>query len=170
MKKTLLLSLPLALTTAAVLLLPVERGSEAVAAPALAPKAVALPVSSADWPQFRGGPELRGVAAGKLADKLDLLWSFKTGGPVKSSAAIVGGNVFVGSDDGFLYSLSLATGKTNWAFKTGGNVESSPLVHEGRVFFGSDEAMFYALDAKSGKQVWKFPIGDKMPGAPNLVR
>jgi eukaryotic-like serine/threonine-protein kinase len=127
-------------------------------------------LTAADWPQYRGGPELRGVAAGKLADRLDLLWSFKTGGPVKSSAAIVGGNVFVGSDDGFLYSLALATGKTNWAFKTGGNVESSPLVHEGHVFFGSDEPMFYALDAKSGKQVWKFPVGDKMPGAPNLVR
>ena len=81
-------------------------------------------MSGADWPQYRGGPVLRGVAAGKLADKLALLWSFKTGGPVKSSAAIVGGNVFVGSDDGFLYSLALATGKTNWAFKTGGNVES----------------------------------------------
>ena len=125
---------------------------------------------AADWPQYRGGPELRGVAEGKLAAKLDLLWSYKTGGPVKSSAAIVGGNVYVGSDDGFLYSLSLATGKTNWTFKTGGSVESSPLVHDGRVLFGSDEPMFYALDAKSGKQVWKFPIGDKMPGSPNLVR
>jgi outer membrane protein assembly factor BamB len=126
MKKTLLLSLFLAI--------------------AAAPTAFA-----ADWPQFRGGPELRGVAEGKLADKLELLWSFKTGGPVKSSAAIVGGNVFVGSGDG-------------------GNVESSPLVHEGRVLFGSDEPMFYALDAKTGKQVWKHVIGDKMPGAPNLVR
>ena len=125
---------------------------------------------AADWAQYRGGPELRGVAEGKLAAKLDLLWSYKTGGPVKSSAAIVSGNVFVGSDDGFLYSLSLATGKTNWTFKTGGSVESSPLVHEGKVFFGSDEPMFYALDAKTGKQIWKFPVGDKMPGAPNLVR
>src|SRR5437667_3957324 len=36
-------------------------------------------------------PALTGVAAGTLPDKLSLLWSFKTGGPVKSSAAIVGG-------------------------------------------------------------------------------
>ncbi len=125
---------------------------------------------AADWPMFRGSPNLQGIADGKLPAQLDLLWSCKTGGPVKSSAAIVGGSVFVGSDDGFLYSLALATGKTNWAFKTGGCVESSPLVHEGRVLFGSDEPMFYALDAKTGKEVWKFPIGDKMPGSPNLVR
>ncbi|NDA66991.1 MAG: hypothetical protein EBY09_10160, partial [Verrucomicrobia bacterium] len=63
--------------------------------------------SATDWAQYRGTADLRGVASGKLASQLDLLWSFKTGGPVKSSAAIVGGNVFVGSDDGFLYSLAL---------------------------------------------------------------
>ena len=52
---------------------------------------------------FRGGPALTGIAGGSLPEHLQLLWTFKTGGPVKSSPAIVGGRVFIGSDDGNLY-------------------------------------------------------------------
>jgi outer membrane protein assembly factor BamB len=87
----------------------------------------------ADWPMFRGGPALLGVAEGSLPAKPALLWSFKTGGPVKSSAAIVGDRVFIGSGDGNLYALDLARGKKLWSFKTGDEVESSPLVLDGKV-------------------------------------
>src|SRR5580765_2106596 len=80
------------------------------------------------WPMFRGGPALLGVANGKLPDKPTQLWSFKTGRSVKSSPAIEGGKVFVGSDDGILYALDFVTGKKLWEFKTGDSVESSPLV------------------------------------------
>ena len=59
---------------------------------------LALHISrAADWPMYRGGPDLNGLAAGSLPTKPVLLWSFKTHGPVKSSAAIAGNRVFVGS-------------------------------------------------------------------------
>src|SRR5581483_2880749 len=93
------------------------------------------------WPMFRGGPALLGIASGRLPDKLKLLWSFKTGGPVKSSAAI---------------------GEKQWSFKTGSAVESSPLVLDGKVFFGSADSSLYALEAATGKQVWKYDTGDKI--------
>src|SRR5262249_1313215 len=57
------------------------------------------------WPMFRGQPSLIGVAPGKLADKLSLLWTFKTGAPTRSSAAVAGGKVFIGSDDTNVYAL-----------------------------------------------------------------
>jgi eukaryotic-like serine/threonine-protein kinase len=119
------------------------------------------------WPMFRGSPGLVGVAGGKLPDSLALQWTFKTEGPVKSSAAIDAGRVFVGSDDGQLYALDLATGKKVWAFKTEGPVESSPLVLNGRVFFGSTDAFLYAVDARTGSQVWKYETGDKILSGPN---
>ena len=50
---------------------------------------------AAAWPMFRGGPALLGVAEGTLPARLELLWSFKTAGPVKSSAAIDQGRVFL---------------------------------------------------------------------------
>jgi eukaryotic-like serine/threonine-protein kinase len=129
---------------------------------------LAAAARAADWPMFRGGPALTGVASGNLPEKPDLLWSFKTEEPVKSSAAIAQGRVFVGSDDGNLYALSLSDGKKVWAFKTGGNVESSPLVLEGRVYFGSSDDCLYALDAATGKLIWKYATDDKIPGAPNV--
>ena len=48
--------------------------------------------------------------------------------------------MFVGSDDGKIYALNLATGKKVWEFKTGGPVESSALVLDGKVFVGSSDA------------------------------
>src|SRR5688572_8603913 len=107
------------------------------------------------WPMFRGNPGLTGVAPGKLPDKLGLHWQFKTEGPIKSSAAIVGGRAFIGSDDGNVYALDLETGNKVWAFKTGGPIESSPLVLNGKVFIGSSDNFLYAINAADGKQAWK---------------
>src|SRR5438876_967330 len=82
--------------------------------------------SASSWPMFRGGPALLGVAAVKLPKEIALLWSFKTQGPVKSSAAIAEGRVSIGSDDGHLYALDLKTGAKLWDYKTDAAVESSP--------------------------------------------
>ena len=121
----------------------------------------------ADWPMFRGGPALTGVASGSLPEKPVLVWKFKTGGPVKSSAAIVQNRVYIGSDDSRIYALELAKGKKIWEYKTGGPVASSPLVLDGRVFAGSEDAFLYALNASDGKPVWKYETGEKIMGAPN---
>jgi outer membrane protein assembly factor BamB len=124
---------------------------------------------AADWPMFRGGQALNGVAEGALPDKLALLWAFKTGGPVRSSAAIVSGQVFIGSNDGSLYALGLVDGRKAWTLKTEGAVESSPLVLEGKVFVGSSDGTLYALDTH-GKLVWKYATGEKILGAPNWLQ
>src|SRR2546426_1468249 len=89
--------------------------------------------AASNWPMFRGNPALTGVASGTLPDKLSLLWSFKTDGPVKSSAAIVGGRVFIGSGDSHVYALELGSGKKSWAAKTGGPVDSSPQIGRAHV-------------------------------------
>jgi len=119
---------------------------------------------------FRGNPALTGIAGGSLPERLALLWTFKTGGPVSSSAAIIEDRVFIGSDDGNVYALALGDGKKVWAFKTGGGVESSPLVMGGKVFVGSSDGFLYALEAPTGKLAWKYETGDKIMGAPNWVR
>src|SRR2546422_4877585 len=116
---------------------------------------------SADWPMFRGGPSLVGVASGKLEKQLKLLWTFKTEKPVKSSPAIAKNRGFIGSDDGNLYAIDFGSGKKLWSFKTEGTVESSPLVLEERVYVGSSDANLYAVNA-DGKLAWKYQTGDKI--------
>lgn len=83
-------------------------------------------------------------------------WKFQAGGPIFSSAAVVDGVVYIGSDDGFLYALDEAAGTLKWKFETQGRVAASPAVHDGVVYFGSYDGAFYAVDATSGKEKWKF--------------
>src|SRR6266566_1259049 len=125
---------------------------------------------AADWPMFRGGPALLGVAEGSLPAKLASVWTFKTGGAVKSSAAIAQARVFVGSSDENIHALDLGNGKKLWSFKTGGPVESSPLVLEQKVFVGSSDGALYALQASDGRVVWKYETGDKILGSPNWIK
>lgn len=110
------------------------------------------------WPSFRGTPSLRGVTSATVPDQPRLLWSFPTGGPVKSTAAIVDGIAVVGSEDGQVYALRMADGGKTWSFQTDGPVLSSPLVRDGRVYVGSAGTNFYALEFATGKEVWRHGI------------
>ncbi len=112
-------------------------------------------VTADRWPSFRGSPSLAAVSAARLPDKLALKWTFKAGGPIKSTAAIVDGAVYVGSEDGKVYALNLADGSKRWEFAADGPVISSPLVHDGAVYIGSAGTNFYALDARTGKERWR---------------
>jgi outer membrane protein assembly factor BamB len=129
----------------------------------------AATATTEDWPMFRGNPGLTGISPAKLPAAPSLLWTYKTAGPVKSSAAIVAGKVYVGSDDKNLHCIDLKNGKKFWTFPTEGEIESSPLVLDGKVFFGSADGHLYALDAASGKEIWKLKTEDKILGAPNWV-
>ena len=64
-------------------------------------------------PMYRGGPALTGVAAGTIADRPTRAWTFKTGGPVKSSPPYRRHDAFgLGLDEAPSDALKLAeTGK-----------------------------------------------------------
>jgi hypothetical protein len=122
------------------------------------------------WPMHRGGPELLGVAPGRLPASLKLLWKFKTDDVITSSAAIVDGKVYVGSHNGKVYALNFTNGGRLWEHETDGPIESSPLVLGDKVYIGSSDGFLYALDAATGKPAWKFETEDKILGAPNWMK
>lgn len=122
--------------------------------------------ADASWPMFRGTPRLSGVTTTPLPEAPALRWTFKTGGPVKSSPAVVDGRVFIGSEDGRLYALSLADGAKVWDFAADGPVESSPLVLSNRVYFGSAGTNVYALDAATGTKIWSFGTEGEVKSSP----
>ena len=128
---------------------------------------IAHAAGAGEWPMFRGAPSLRGVADGKLDDALVLRWKFKTGDSIKSSAAIAGGRVFIGSNDGKVYALELAAGKKVWSFKTKDAVEATPCVMDGSVFVGSGDSFLYCLDAKTGRLKWKYETAGQVLGSAN---
>ena len=70
-----------------------------------------LLLSADEWPQFRGNPQLTGVAAGTLPASLKLLWTYEAGESIESSATISGGTVYVGAQSAELLAIDLQTGK-----------------------------------------------------------
>lgn len=83
---------------------------------------------------------------------------------MRSQPAVYRGRVFVGSQDGTVYSLDAATGCTHWSTVVNAEVRSGMTVAEvGRkptVFFGDSSGYYYALDGETGKQLWQLRPDD----------
>lgn len=123
-----------------------------------------------DWPLFGGGQARPGRASGTLADKLELAWTAKTSGPVKSSPAIVDGRVYVGSSDANVYALDLRTGRRIWSRLVGDAVEAPVCVYDGAVYAGATDGLLYALDGKDGSLRWTYRTDGQIAGGANWVR
>ncbi|MDF1555669.1 MAG: PQQ-like beta-propeller repeat protein [Deferrisomatales bacterium] len=76
-----------------------------------------------------------------------LLWKASTGGQVDSSPLVVGGTVYVGSDDQNFYGFSADTGAERWRYRTGARISASPQIGEGLVLIGSNDGFLYAFEA-----------------------
>jgi len=78
---------------------------------------------------------------------------------LRSQPAVYRGTVFVGSQDGSVYSLDAATGCVHWTTTVEAEVRSGITVGEVAskpvIFFGDSSGYVYALDGTTGKQVWK---------------
>lgn len=161
--------------------------------PAAPPQTTQPAPRRADWPMFRGDPQLTGVATCDLPPRPTLLWRHDAGDAILSSAAITGGSVFVGCENGSLLALDLSTGKRQWAYYTqwrsdsddaatsqpapravsnppdepGPAIRSSPCVVGETVFFGDEDGMFHAVDAKTGRAKWSFATGAEIVSSAN---
>src|SRR5262245_64645657 len=120
------------------------------------------------WTQFRGSPALTGISSATLPPTLKLLWTYEAGDAIESSAAIVDGVVYVGSQTGELHAVNLADGSLKWKYKASedGIGESSPAVADGRVYIGDLSGVVHAVDVASGKAVWTFKTGSEVKSSP----
>ena len=147
----------------------------------------ARPVRLAGWGMTLEGTRFVSADIARLpaADvgKLELAWAFGFPGATRarSQPTVAGGSIFVGSQDGTVYSLDFDTGCVRWSFKADAEVRTSPTVEpwspadrtaKPRVFFGDFSGNAYALDAASGTLIWKRRIDahDRVTitGAPRL--
>jgi outer membrane protein assembly factor BamB len=120
------------------------------------------------WPRFRGSAALSGVSDTSLPAPLRLRWTYEAKDAIGSSAAIADGTVYVGSMDGRLHAVDLATGKMRWQYQTAGPVEeSSPAVREGVVYVGDVNGVFHAVDAGTGRPRWTFKTDAEIRSSPN---
>src|SRR5215470_13538286 len=136
----------------------------------LAVVAMAQDTPADNWSQFRGNQQLTGVSQSNVPATLRQLWTWEAGDSIESSAAIVGGTVFVGSQKGELVALSLDNGSVYWKFKTGDPIgESSPAYNNGVVYIGDLGGWLNAINATDGKKLWAFKANGEIKSSPVVV-
>ena len=112
-------------------------------------------------------------AAGlKAADvpKLKLKWAFGLpgGSSIYSQPAVAFGRVFVGSDDGVVYSIDAKSGCVYWAYRADAFGRFAPILAPIKGYPGTRYAVYFvtrsttafAIDAQDGKFLWKTQVKD----------
>ena len=125
--------------------------------------------------------------AGISADQVPMLklkWTFgfPNGNDSYDQATVASGRVFVGSDNGYVYSLQATTGCVYWSFRAASGIRAAisvgPVKGNGpakfALYFGDIKANVYALDAASGRLLWKTHVEDhplaRITGSPKLYK
>jgi outer membrane protein assembly factor BamB len=91
-------------------------------------------------------------------------WQAAIGGAVDNSPVIAQGRVFVGSDNGVVYSFSESAGRRNWARKVGTSVTGSMAYQAGHLYVGAADGSLTALRASSGSVMWSEPLAGPVTG------
>ena len=122
------------------------------------------------WPMFHYDPSHTGTSTSTGPITNNLLWTYTTSSLVWwSSPAVVGGLVYVGSNDDNVYCLNATTGTLVWSYTTGNLVYSSPAVVGGFVYVGSGDDNVYCLNAATGTLVWSYQTGSYVYSSPAVV-
>ena len=107
-----------------------------------------------DWQMSGFGPQHTGYNPSEHTvgitnvSHLVLDWTALTGDIIYSSApAIANGVAYIGSFDGEVYAIDVATGQRRWVGVTHGLIDSSPAVVNGVVYVASDDSLLYAFNA-----------------------
>jgi polyvinyl alcohol dehydrogenase (cytochrome) len=121
--------------------------------------------------------------AGLTADqvpRLTLKWAFGFPDAVSAWAqpTIAGGRLFVGSENGTVYSLDAKTGCIYWAFTAQSGVRTAITIGPRKgskgfaAYFADMSANAYAVDAATGEQLWVRQVEDhplaRITGTPTL--
>jgi polyvinyl alcohol dehydrogenase (cytochrome) len=152
-----------------------------------------VPAGQYDWGLTPGNSrsvdaELAGLTAEEIPN-LQLQWAFAypQATRARSQPTVAGGVIYVGSQDGTVYALDLATGCTHWTYQADAEVRSAVTIKsapaandnpdsskspEAVAFFGDFKGNVYALNAGTGALLWKSNLDDHpnvtITGSPKL--
>ena len=96
-------------------------------------------------------------------------WEIRLTGPVHTSLAVAGNQLYLGLQDWRVLALDRATGQTLWEFRMQNPVAGSAAVAQGIVYIGSLDGFLYALDAATGKRIWQFKTQDQPVSTPAIA-
>jgi outer membrane protein assembly factor BamB len=86
-------------------------------------------------------------------------WSRRLPSRSESSPLIDHGRVFIGSEDGTVYSLRARDGVVRWRAQAAGAVKGAIALDAGKLYFGDYGGRVHALRRSDGKKVWESAPG-----------
>jgi polyvinyl alcohol dehydrogenase (cytochrome) len=101
--------------------------------------------------------------------RLRLKWAFAfpSAASMYGQPTIAGGRVFVGADNGYVYSLDAVSGCVYWSFRAQAGVSGAVSVErvpgstdDVSVFFGDTLGNAYAVSASDGEMMWRHHVDD----------
>ena len=128
------------------------------------------PPRAEDWHMYMNDLQFSGRSPDqKISPPLQLMWKFKTGGPIEAAPVIVNDVVYIGSTDGRMYALNAKTWGIKWVYDAGSAIRFSAAVYGGRVYFSTRDSKFYALNAETGDKLWEFKTEGWIDAPPVLL-
>ncbi len=88
-----------------------------------------------------------GKAEGVLDEKQCVLWKYKKTVPFMPSILLIGGRVFMTTDNGVAVCLDAKTGKQLWKARLDGDHCTSPIDNRGRIYFFSQKGKSTVVEA-----------------------
>src|SRR5262245_12130728 len=140
----------------------------------------ALPLTAADWPQFRG-PDRTGISkeSGLLKewpkDGPKLLWTHEDTGIGYAGPSIVGDRLYIMGSDGdkeYLYAINVKDGKRAWKAEVGDHFSNpwgsgprgTPTVEGKFVYALGGKGTLLCAETDKGKKVWSVNLKDDLGG------
>jgi outer membrane protein assembly factor BamB len=110
-----------------------------------------------------------GSGSGRPAAPSQLLWARETGGPVSSGAALAGGILYIGSNDGKVHAFEAASGRPVRTFPTSGAVTGGVVVTGGTLFAGSADHSVHAFRVAAGGHDWTYRTNGQVNCTPAVA-
>lgn len=101
------------------------------------------------------GNAVEGLVAYRLEDH-EVVWRLPIPYGVEANGTVINDLLFIGSNNGRVYSINLVNGQIVWSFDTKSEVVAEPLLNEGILYFISGSQAVFAVDAVTGKQLWTY--------------
>ena len=132
---------------------------------------------------YRFQPEEAGGLTGAQIPQLELKWAFAFPGAASAAwtqPTVVGGALFIGSDNNFVYGLDAKTGCVYWSYEAPGQVRTAVSIGEiteipgvrYAAYFGDYMGYITAVNAETGEELWSLLPDDhqaaKITGPPTL--
>ncbi len=101
---------------------------------------------------------------------VDLIWTFKTNGPIGWSATPVLNRskkqIYLSSADCTLYALDMNNGTCLWYYEAGSPLVSAVLVAGDEIYCPGTDGTLHCLSAEDGKVIWKFQGASPIVASP----